>query len=73
MPRTRSKEWWISYTNRFDQFGNAVWHYEVTGYTIDLFNQIKKETRLGAYVSATGSAGTLAAGDYLEKYFFLKV
>ncbi|MEJ2103654.1 MAG: pyridoxal-phosphate dependent enzyme [Ignavibacteriaceae bacterium] len=57
--------------NQFDQFGNAIWHYEVTGFTIEeLFNQIKKgNQRLSAYVSATGSAGTLAAGDYLRKKF----
>ncbi len=55
--------------NQFDQFGNAVWHYEVTGYTIEkLFNRIKQgNQRLTAYVSATGSAGTIAAGDYLRK------
>jgi cysteine synthase A len=62
--------------NQFDQFGNAIWHYEVTGFTIeDLYNQIKKgNQRLSAYVSATGSAGTLAVGDYLrEKFPSLKV
>ncbi|MCP5062417.1 MAG: pyridoxal-5-phosphate-dependent protein subunit beta [Ignavibacteriae bacterium] len=54
--------------NQFDQFGNSIWHYEITGYTIEkLFNQIKTEDqRLSAYVSATGSAGTIAAGDYLR-------
>jgi cysteine synthase len=54
--------------NQFDQFGNSVWHYEVTGSTIEsLFNQVKSATqRLSAYVSATGSAGTIAAGDYLR-------
>ncbi len=54
--------------NQFDQFGNSVWHYEVTGYTIEsLFNQIKSgKQRMSAYVSATGSAGTIGAGDYLR-------
>jgi cysteine synthase A len=57
--------------NQFDQFGNAIWHYEITGYTIEtLFEQIKNPAqRLSAYVSATGSAGTIAAGDYLRKKF----
>jgi len=62
--------------NQFDQFGNAIWHYEVTGYNIEkLFNQIKSRgQRLSAYVSATGSAGTIAAGDYLrEKFPLVKV
>jgi cysteine synthase len=54
--------------NQFDQFGNPIWHYEVTGYTIEkLFNQIKNgNQRISGYVSATGSAGTIAAGDYLR-------
>ncbi len=54
--------------NQFDQFGNAIWHYEITGYTIEqLFNQIKEsKQKLSGYVSATGSAGTIAAGDYLR-------
>ena len=62
--------------NQFDQFGNSIWHYEITGSTIEtLFNQIKKEgQRLSGYVSATGSAGTIAAGDYLrEKFPFINV
>jgi cysteine synthase len=62
--------------NQFDQFGNSIWHYEITGYTIEtLFNQIKeKNQRLSGYVSATGSAGTIAAGDYLrEKFPLIKV
>lgn len=65
----KSDEYFIF--NQFDQFGNCAWHYEVTGYTIEsLFNQIKKEgQRLSGYVSATGSAGTIAAGDYLRKKF----
>ncbi|UCE08168.1 MAG: pyridoxal-phosphate dependent enzyme [bacterium] len=57
--------------NQFDQFGNAIWHYEITGYSIEtLFEQITNPgERLSAYVSATGSAGTIAAGDYLRKKF----
>ncbi len=54
--------------NQFDQFGNAIWHYEITGNSIhEIFNEIKKkDSRLSGYVSATGSAGTIAAGDYLR-------
>lgn len=57
--------------NQFDQFGNAIWHYEITGYTIEqLFEQIRQENqRISGYVSATGSAGTIAAGDYLRQEF----
>ncbi|MEW6654960.1 MAG: pyridoxal-phosphate dependent enzyme, partial [Bacteroidota bacterium] len=55
--------------NQFAQMGNPIWHYEITGFTIEsLFNQIKKDNqRLSGYVSATGSAGTIAAGDYLRE------
>jgi cysteine synthase len=57
--------------NQFDQFGNPIWHYEVTGFTIEkVFNTIKSgNQRLSGYVSATGSAGTIAAGDYLRNNF----
>lgn len=57
--------------NQFSEFGNAVWHYEITGYTIEqLFKQIRTPSaRLSAFVSATGSAGTIAAGDYLRRNF----
>ena len=62
--------------NQFEQFGNPVWHYEVTGSTLEaLFDKVKKEgSRFSGYVSATGSAGTIGAGDYLRtKYPSLKV
>jgi len=57
--------------NQFDQFGNAIWHYEITGYVLEeLYQKIKeKNQRLSGYVSATGSAGTIAAGDYLRSIF----
>ncbi len=57
--------------NQFDQFGNPIWHYEVTGYTIEkVFNKIKSSNqRLSGYISATGSAGTIGAGDYLRNNF----
>lgn len=54
--------------NQFDEFGNAAWHYNVTGHAIEeVFQQLKKQgSQLAAYISATGSAGTIAAGDYLR-------
>ncbi len=53
--------------NQFEEFGNAVWHYHVTGKTIaEIFGWIGGGSRLSGYVSATGSAGTIAAGDYLR-------
>jgi cysteine synthase len=54
--------------NQFEEFGNAIWHYQMTGSLIDeIFqNHYSDGKRLSAYVSATGSAGTIAAGDYLR-------
>jgi cysteine synthase len=54
--------------NQFEEFGNAIWHYHVTGTHIeDVFRQVAKPgDRLSGYASATGSAGTIAAGDYLR-------
>jgi len=65
----KSDEYFIF--NQFDQFGNAIWHYDITGYTLEkLFDQLKeKDSRFSGYVSATGSAGTIAAGDYLRTKF----
>jgi cysteine synthase len=56
--------------NQFEEFGNAIWHYHVTGSFIDgiIRNHYAPRSRLSAWVSATGSAGTLAAGDYLKKH-----
>jgi cysteine synthase len=55
--------------NQFEEFGNTLWHYEITGSAIEeVFNKIKNDkSRLAAYVSATGSAGTIGAGEYLKK------
>jgi len=61
--------------NQFEEFGNPIWHYNVTGPAIeDVFRSLRKNSRASAYISATGSAGTIAAGDYLKKQFLhLKV
>ena len=55
--------------NQFDEFGNSIWHYNMTGGIIEEIyrNHFKSDrSRLAGYVSATGSAGTIAAGDYLR-------
>jgi len=57
--------------NQFEEFGNPVWHYHTTGPALEeAFNAVKGASgRLAGFVSATGSAGTIAAGDYLKKKF----
>ncbi len=61
----------VSIFNQFEEFGNAAWHYTMTGSIIEeVFEQIRRpDSRLAAYISATGSAGTIAAGDYLRTKF----
>src|SRR3984893_1659116 len=55
--------------NQFSEFANYLIHYHCTGAAFDrVFSHMKgtnSQYRLAAFVSATGSAGTIAAGDYL--------
>lgn len=57
--------------NQFDEFGNYLWHYDVTGHALE--EVVEKVIRSGDSVRGaaftTGSAGTLASGDYLKKLF----
>jgi cysteine synthase len=57
--------------NQFDEFGNYLWHYEVTGNAIleILENEMGAGDEFAGYVSATGSGGTIAAGDLLRKHY----
>ncbi len=57
--------------NQFEEFGNYMWHYEVTGRAMaEVLEQIMgpNDTYRGA-VYTTGSAGTIASGDYLKNLF----
>ena len=57
--------------NQFEEFGNYMWHYEITGHAME--EVLKKvmhpgdQFRGAAYT--TGSAGTIASGDYLKQKF----
>jgi cysteine synthase len=57
--------------NQFSEFGNHVVHYLATGAALDaVFAAMQREEpslRLRGFVSATGSAGTIGAGDYLKE------
>lgn len=57
--------------NQFDEFGNHLWHYDLTGIALEkMIHQVAKPNdRYWGLVSATGSAGTIASGDYLKKVF----
>ncbi len=58
--------------NQFEEFANYRFHYHVTGNTLIELSHILQGQGIGngtiaAYVSAMGSAGTLAAGDRLKQ------
>ncbi|OGF08387.1 MAG: pyridoxal-5'-phosphate-dependent protein subunit beta [Candidatus Eisenbacteria bacterium RBG_16_71_46] len=57
--------------NQFSEFGNHLAHYLCTGDALErVFESLRAADpalRAAAYVSATGSAGTLAAGDALKE------
>jgi cysteine synthase A len=57
--------------NQFSEFANHVGHYEVTGRALEaVFNNYRAANpgaRAAAFVSASGSAGTLGAGDWLKE------
>ena len=59
--------------NQFSEFANYLIHYYCTGRAFDrVFSHMRathRDARLAAFVSATGSAGTIAAGDYLKTLY----
>jgi len=57
--------------NQFDEFGNYLWHYEITGHAFEevLKLEMKPTDNYRGLVSATGSGGTIASGDYLKQLF----
>ncbi len=57
--------------NQFDEMGNPLWHYTVTGHAVEtiLGKYLDKGCQLAGYVSSSGSGGTLGAGYYLKKLF----
>jgi cysteine synthase len=56
--------------NQFNEFGNYLVHWRCTGPALEkVFEAMRPKSRdlkLAGFVSASGSAGTLAAGDYLK-------
>jgi len=62
----------IRILNQFEVFGNYLFHYYVTGNTIVELGALLQEQGVGqgkvnAFVSAMGSAGTIAAADRLKQ------
>jgi cysteine synthase len=61
----------LSIFNQFDEFGNYLWHYEVTSRAMmeALSETMGPNDRFRATVSNTGSGGTIACGDYMKEQF----
>lgn len=63
--------------NQFCEFGNALAHYQITGGACARVAEHLLAgggiTSIHSYVSATGSAGTLSAGDRLKELFGARV
>ena len=58
--------------NQFSEYGNYIAHRTVTGPALAcIFDHVNKsgKLRVKAFMSASGSSGTLAAGDYLKDRF----
>ena len=58
--------------NQFAELANYLVHYRCTGAAVGrVFEALASRERiqLRAFVSATGSAGTIAAGDYLKEHY----
>jgi cysteine synthase len=55
--------------NQFDELGNPLWHFAVTGRAVEEVLQpyLGQGKRLAGYVASSGSGGTLGAGYYLKQ------
>ncbi|NIS81666.1 MAG: pyridoxal-5-phosphate-dependent protein subunit beta [Anaerolineales bacterium] len=57
--------------NQFDEFGNYLWHYDITGHAMEevLERELGPTDNYRGVVLTTGSAGTIACGDYMKQIF----
>ncbi len=57
--------------NQFEEFGNPLWHYAVTGPAMDEVYQSLKtgKSKFAAVFLTQGSAGTLGSTDYLRELY----
>ena len=68
LKRTREN---IAVFNQFDEFGNHLFHYEVTGKAMEevLQKTMQKEDKYRGIVLTSGSSGTMGCGDYLKELY----
>ncbi len=57
--------------NQFEEMGNPMWHYAVTGHAVEtlLKRYLTPGKRYAGYISSSGSGGTLGAGYFLKRAF----
>jgi len=57
--------------NQFDEFGNHLWHYNVTGHAMEevLDAALGEDGRYAGVVLTSGSSGTMGCGDYLKEVY----
>ena len=57
--------------NQFDEFGNHLWHYDVTGHAMEevLEQELGPGDAYRGVVLTSGSSGTLGCGDYMKEIF----
>ncbi len=57
--------------NQFEEFGNYLWHYDVTGHAMEevLERVMGPQDEYRGVALTTGSAGTIACGDYMKQLF----
>jgi hypothetical protein len=57
--------------NQFEEFGNYLWHYEITGHAMEevLQKEMGPNDEYRGVVLTTGSAGTIGCGDYMKQRF----
>ncbi len=57
--------------NQFEEFGNYLWHYEITGHAMEevLKKELGPQGAFRGVALTTGSAGTIGCGDYLKQRY----
>jgi len=56
--------------NQFSEFGNYLWHYDITGHAMKevLDKELGNDTYRGVCLT-TGSAGTIGSGDFMKQVY----
>jgi hypothetical protein len=57
--------------NQFEEFGNYLWHYDITGHAMEevLQKELGQNGKYRGLILTTGSAGTIGCGDYMKQIF----